>query len=47
MAEKKVIRKLDADARAAVLAAQARRDATTHEPVKPAMQLGFVHNNVD
>jgi anaerobic dimethyl sulfoxide reductase subunit B (iron-sulfur subunit) len=27
--------------------AQARRDAATYEPVKPAKQLGFVHNNVD
>jgi NAD-dependent dihydropyrimidine dehydrogenase PreA subunit len=36
-----------ADAKAAVQAAQARRDATTYEPVKPAKQLGFVHNNVD
>ena len=28
-------------------AAIGRRDAATYEPVKPAHQLGFVHNNVD
>jgi NAD-dependent dihydropyrimidine dehydrogenase PreA subunit len=36
-----------AEAKAAVPAAHKRRDAATYEPVKPAMQLGFVHNNVD
>ena len=47
MADKKTIRKLGAEARAEVPAAQARRDAATYEPVKPAKQLGFIHNNMD
>ena len=47
MADKKSIRKLSAEARAEVPAAQARRDAATYEPVKPARQLGFIHNNMD
>ena len=44
---KPVINKLDAKAKAKVPDAQARRDAQTYEPVKPAKQFGFVHNNVD
>ena len=33
--------------KAALQAAVARRDNTTYEPVKPAVQLGFIHNNTD
>ncbi len=33
--------------RAALKAAIKRRKKTVYEPVKPAKQLGFVHNNVD
>lgn len=47
MAEKVVIRKLKGKTQVEVKQAQARRDATTYTPVKPAKQLGFIHNNMD
>ncbi|MDR0478650.1 MAG: 4Fe-4S dicluster domain-containing protein [Burkholderiaceae bacterium] len=47
MPEKIVINKLGIDAKARVKYAQERRDAATYEPVKPAMQMGFIHNTVD
>ena len=47
MAEKQVINKLTPSAKAQVKGAQALRDATVYKPVKPAQQLGFIHNNMD
>jgi anaerobic dimethyl sulfoxide reductase subunit B (iron-sulfur subunit) len=47
MAEKQVIRKLSSKAKAEVKQAQVRRDEATYEPVKPAKQFGFIHNNLD
>ena len=47
MAEQQVIRKLSKSAKAEVKQAQVRRDAATYQPVKPAQQLGFIHNNLD
>jgi anaerobic dimethyl sulfoxide reductase subunit B (iron-sulfur subunit) len=47
MADKQVIRKLSKTAKAEVKEAQVRRDAATYTPVKPAQQLGFIHNNQD
>ena len=47
MAAKQVIRKLGNSEKERVKDAQAVRDASTYQPVVPAMQLGFIHNNVD
>jgi anaerobic dimethyl sulfoxide reductase subunit B len=45
MADKTPPRKIED--KVALKAAVERRDAATYEPVKPAKQLGFIHNNQD
>ncbi len=45
MADKTPPRKIED--KEALKAAVERRDAATYEPVKPAKQLGFIHNNQD
>ena len=47
MTEKLVIRKLGNAEKARVPEAQKLRDATTYNPVVPAKQFGFIHNNMD